>query len=158
MVEFVPATEQHYAAVGNLVTSPEELYLVYPSGHYPWDSRQLGAIATQRHDLTVGLVDNTVVAFANFYDLEPQKLAFIGNVIVARAYRGQGIGKALIKHMVSICQQKYQATPHISVFNSNTRALLLYAELGFKPYDVEPRKNLTDDTVAMIHLRYAVPA
>lgn len=36
MVEFIPATEQHYAAVGNLVTSPEELYLVYPSGHYPW--------------------------------------------------------------------------------------------------------------------------
>ena len=153
-MKLIPASAHHYAAIGNLVTSPKELYLVCPNGQYPWDVDQLQAIATNRHELTVGIVDNTVVAFANLYDLVPQTSAFIGNVIVARSCRGQGLGKVLIQHMMHICCEKYQAVPHISVFNDNTRALLLYSDLGFKPYAVEPRINLNQDRTALLHLRY----
>ena len=150
----IPATEQHYPAVASLVTSPEELYLVCPSGHYPWDVEQLKAIAANRYSLTVGVVDNQVVAFANFYDWVPQTSAYIGNVIVAQAYRGQGLGRVLLQHMIKICQDDYQAVPHISVFNDNTRALLLYAELGFVPCAVEQRLNLVHEKVALIHMKY----
>lgn len=153
-MEFMPAREQHYGAIGHLVTSPEELYLVFPYGHYPWDVEQLKAIAAARHELTIGMVDNAVVAFANFYDLVPQTSAFIGNVIVASAYRGRGLGRALIHHMIEICENKYQAVPHISVFNGNTPALILYTELGFKPYFVEPRLDLNGNKVGLIHMRY----
>lgn len=154
-MELIPAIEQHYPAIGTLVTSPEELFLVYPSGHFPWDVEQLKTIAAMRHELTVGIVNDRVVAFSNFYDLVPQKSAYIGNVIVARDYRGQGLGRSLIKHMVHTCQEKYQAIPHISVFNGNTRALLLYAELDFTPYAVESKLNLTGNRVALIHMKYA---
>ncbi|MEM6252047.1 MAG: GNAT family N-acetyltransferase [Cyanobacteria bacterium P01_D01_bin.156] len=154
-MEFIPATENHYKAIGHLVTSPEELYLVYPTGRYPWDVQQLAAIASQRHELTVGIVDSAVVAFADLYDLVPQQSAFIGNVIVTKDYRGKGIGKALIQHMMEICQTKYQATPHISVFNNNTPALLLYAGLGFVPYAVESRVNWEQKKVALLHMKYA---
>lgn len=154
-MELIPAIEQHYPAIGNLVTSPEELFLVYPSGYFPWDVEQLKAIAAVRHELTVGIVNGRVVAFSNFYDLVPHKSAYIGNVIVAPDYRGQGLGKTLIKHMMHACQEKYQAIPHISVFNGNTRALLLYAELGFTPYAVESKLNLTGNRVALIHMKYA---
>ncbi|MBX2864023.1 MAG: GNAT family N-acetyltransferase [Leptolyngbyaceae cyanobacterium MAG.088] len=153
-MKLIPATEHHYPAIGRLVTSPEELYLVCPSGKYPWDVEQLQVIAAQRHALTVGIVDNVVVAFTNLYDLVPQTSAFIGNVIVAQSYRGQGLGKVLIKHMMAVCRDKYQVVPHISVFNDNTRALLLYARLGFSPYAVEPRLDLNNKTVALIHLNY----
>lgn len=153
-MELIPAVEQHYPAIGKLVTSPEELFLVYPSGHFPWDVEQLKAIAAVRHELTVGIVNDRVVAFSNFYDLVPQKSAYIGNVIVAPAYRGQGFGKSLIKHMICACQEKYQAIPHISVFNDNTRALLLYADLGFIPCAVESKLNLTRDRVGLIHMKY----
>ncbi|MBT9317665.1 GNAT family N-acetyltransferase [Leptothoe spongobia] len=155
-MRFIPATEHHYPAIASLVTSPQELYLVYPNGHYPWDVEQLKTIATQRHELTVGIIDHKVVAFANFYDLTPQQSAHIGNVIVEKNYRGQGFGKALIQHMVHTCQNKYQAIPHISVFNANTRALILYAELGFEPYAVEPMLDLNNGKVALIHMKYAI--
>ena len=46
------ATEQHYSAIGQLVTSPEELYLVYPSGCYPWDVQQLKDIAAKHLSFT----------------------------------------------------------------------------------------------------------
>ena len=154
VMKLLPATEQHYVAIGNLVTSPEELYLVCPSGNYPWDVEQLKAIAAKRHSLTVGIVDDEIVAFANFYDLVPQTSAFIGNVIVAQSYRGRGLGKILIQHMVKTCQHKYKAVPHISVFNDNARALLLYSDLGFSPYAVEQKLNLGGDRVALIHMRW----
>ncbi|MBE9067052.1 GNAT family N-acetyltransferase [Leptolyngbya cf. ectocarpi LEGE 11479] len=154
-MQLIPATEQHYSAIGHLVTSPEELYLVCPNGHFPWDVEQLKTIAAKRHGLTVGIMDNRVVAFANLYDLVHQQSAFIGNVIVAPDYRGRGLGKTLIHHMINVCQDKYQTSPHISVFNDNTRALLLYAELGFTPYSLEPRLNLHQDKVALIHMKYA---
>ncbi len=154
-MKLIPATEEHYAAIGNLVTSPEELYLVCPNCKYPWNVEQLQVTAANRHALTVGIVDNIVVAFANLYDLVPQTSAFIGNVVIAQSHRGQGLGKVLIKHMMATCQDKYQVLPHISVFNDNTRALLLYTKLGFVPYAVEPRLNLSNKTVALIHLKYA---
>ncbi|MEO0394622.1 MAG: GNAT family N-acetyltransferase [Cyanobacteria bacterium P01_A01_bin.137] len=154
-MKLLPATEQHYVAIGNLVTSPEELYLVCPSGNYPWDVEQLRAIAAERHSLTVGIVDDEIVAFANFYDLVPQTSAFIGNVIVAQSYRGRGLGKVLIQQMVETCQNEYQAVPHISVFNDNTRALLLYSDLGFRPYAVAQKLNLNGNRVALIHMKHA---
>jgi ribosomal protein S18 acetylase RimI-like enzyme len=154
-MKFIPAAEHHYAAIGNLVTSAEELYLVYPNGKFPWDSEQLTTIASKRHRLTVGMINNQVAAFANIYDLVPQQSAFIGNVIIARAHRGKGFGKALINHMTHICRDTYQAIPHISVFNNNTRALLLYTALGFSPYAVESKLDLNNDKVALIHMKHA---
>ena len=157
-MQFLPATEQHYGAIASLVTSPEELYLVCPHGQYPWDVAQLRAIAAKRHSLTVGLVDDSVVAFSNLYDLVPQQSAFIGNVVVAKKYRGQGMGKALIQQMVATCQTQYQAQPHLSVFNGNTRALLLYTSLGFVPYAVEPKLDVQQARVALIHMKYGASA
>lgn len=154
-MKLIPATEQQYSAIGNLVTSPEELYLVCPNGQFPWDVEQLKTTAAKRHELTVGIVDNRVVAFANLYDLIPRQSAFIGNVVVASEYRGRGLGKVLINHLIAICKDNYQAVPHISVFNDNTRALLLYAALGFAPYAVEPRLDLNNETVALIHMKYS---
>ena len=153
-MDFISATEEHYPAIASLVTSPEELYLVCPTCRFPWDVAQLKAIAAQRHSLTVGMANQQVVAFSNLYDLVPQQSAFIGNVIVGSAYRGQGVGKRLIHHMITLCQTIYRARPHLSVFNDNTPALLLYFQLGFVPYDLEPRVNLKGDKVALIHMRY----
>lgn len=100
------------------------------------------------------MIDQTVVAFSNLYDLVPQQSAFIGNVIVAKGYRGRDVGKSLIQHMMTICQTQYGAQPHLSVFNNNTPALLLYAALGFVPYAVESRLDLQRNRVATINMRY----
>ncbi len=152
-MQFIDVTEDHYQQIAALLPTAEELYLVYPSATFPLDNKQLQQLAELRTDLTVVIENNKVVAFANLYQLKPQHSAFIGNVVVAKSYRGKGIGKALTKHMMQVCHTKYQATAHLSVFNFNTTALLLYTNLGFKPYAVEARKNLNDETVALIHMK-----
>ncbi len=154
-MQIIEANQDHFPDIANLVSSAEELFLVYPSGCYPWTVDQLERLLAVRSDFTVAVVDGQIAAFANLYDIRPQDSAFIGNVIVADACKGKGIGKALLGHMLGLCQQKYRAEVHLSVFGFNARALLLYTQLGFKPYAVEPRRNLQGDTVALIHMRHA---
>lgn len=153
-MEFIPATEQHYTEINKLVSTPEELYLVAPAAKFPWDIEQIKEISRRRQNLTVALVDGCVAAFANLYDVIPGDTAFIGNVIVSDQFKGRGIGKALCHHMNKICVFEHNAVPHISVFSCNSKALLLCAKIGFIPYEVEARKNLNDETVALIKMSY----
>lgn len=152
-MEFINAGREHFAAITQLVSSPDELYLVYPNGQYPWTVEQLEKLAAIRSDFTVCRVDGVVAAFANLYNVVPKESAFIGNVIVAEAYRGREIGKRLMQYMTDLCITQYSAVPHLSVFSFNVRALLLYSRLGFEPYAIEARKNLQGELVALIHMR-----
>lgn len=151
-IEFIHADWEHYAAITRLVSSPEELYLIYPAGQYPWTVEALTELATVRSDFTVGLVDSRVVAYANLYNVNLGKSVFIGNLIVDDAYKGRGIGKRLAQHMMDLCAHKYFAVPHLSVLSYNAHAMLLYARLGFEPYAVEERKGLYGESVAVIHM------
>lgn len=153
-MQFVAASEHHFAEVRCLVRSPEELYLVHPSGQYPWDIEQLKQLAQVRSDLTVALVDGEVAAFANLYDVKPNQSAFIGNLIVSPGFKRLGIGRSLTLHMMQICEREYQARPHLSVFGFNAPAILLYSGLGFKPYAVEPREDLNGASVVLLHMRH----
>lgn len=108
-LRFVAAQPQHHAAIAALITTPEELFLVHPpgiSGMMP--NCRAG---NSREQLTVGLLEDEVVAFANLYQVQPGVSAFIGYVIVAEAAKGRGIGQALVAHMVALCRQKLAAEP-----------------------------------------------
>ena len=153
-MEFQTAAQRHYPEIIKLVTSPEELFLISPKAQYPWDIHQLEAIAHQRLNLTVVLDQGVVVGFASLYDVEPNDIAFIGNVIVAAAYRGRGVGSALTEHMIKLCVFEHNAVPHISVFGINSRALLLYSSMGFKPYEIEARRYLDGQDTALIKMCY----
>ncbi|MCD8547201.1 MAG: GNAT family N-acetyltransferase [Aeromonadaceae bacterium] len=102
-MDFTPATPAHYAGIAALIPDAQALYLVHPAGHFPWDAEQLARLAQERSHLTVGLLDGQVQAFANLYQLVPGRSAFLGNVVVAQACRGQGLGAALVQHMLGIC-------------------------------------------------------
>ncbi|GAA4501830.1 GNAT family N-acetyltransferase [Pseudaeromonas paramecii] len=151
-MDFTPATPAHYAGIAALVPDAQALYLVHPAGHFPWDAEQLARLAQERSHLTVGLLDGQVQAFANLYQLVPGRSAFLGNVVVAEGCRGQGLGAALVQHMLGICDG-LGVQPHLSVFASNSRALLLYRKLGFVPYEVEARYDLAGQRQALIHMR-----
>ncbi|WP_413113500.1 GNAT family N-acetyltransferase [Thaumasiovibrio sp. DFM-14] len=152
-MEFTSASATHFEAIAKLVSSPEELYSVCPSGSYPWDYEQICKISKVRSNLTVCLVDKQVVAFGNLYNIKPSESAFIGNVVVSDAYKGKGVGRALIEHLSLQCSEVYQAVPHLSVFNYNTRALLLYTKLGFEPYSAEPRISHDGEMVVLLHMK-----
>lgn len=156
-MDFIAATEQHFEGISALVPTAEELYRIYPSATFPLDKVQLHELMAVRNDLTVLLIDGHVAAFANLYNVQENDSAFIGNVVVSSHHRGLGIGKALMSYMAALCKVKYNAQVHLSVFNFNTTALLLYTKLGFQPYAVEPRLNQEKQPVALIHMKQVLP-
>lgn len=151
-MNFIAVQEQHFEGISALVPSVEALYRIYPSATFPLDKIQLDELMKVRKDLTVLLDKGKVVAFANLYNVKENESAFIGNVVVASSHRGLGLGQTLMEYMTKLCQQKYNATVHLSVFNFNTTALLLYTKLGFKPYAIEPRVGL-DKPCALVHMK-----
>lgn len=154
MYQFRRATEDDFGAICDLITNEEELFLVYPAGRYPLTVEQLGELVKQRKELTVATDGKMVIGFANFYDLEPGKSVFIGNVVVAETHRGRGLGRQLVTEMINRAFGAHDLPEvRISVFGGNNRALLLYAGLGFVPYGIDQRLDAEGRRLALIHLR-----
>ncbi|WP_369163290.1 GNAT family N-acetyltransferase [Candidatus Thiodiazotropha sp. LNASS1] len=147
------ADNTHFEGIIGLFTTPEELFLIYPSGTWPFDKAQLEKLARERSDFTVVLDNGRVIGFANLYTSIAGDRYFIGNLVISDAYRGQGIGRRLIRHMCDRIFERYASTVYISVFTDNTPALLLYASLGFMPFDIERRTTPKDDSAALLHMR-----
>lgn len=107
-----------------------------------------------RKELTVVVVKNRIVGFANLYDYKENESAFIGNVVVEKGYRNKGLGREIVSYMLNLAFNKHHlSTIRISVFSENTSALLLYSSLGFLPYGIEERKNQEGNRVALIHMK-----
>jgi ribosomal protein S18 acetylase RimI-like enzyme len=150
-----PATTADYQAICGLVTTAEELSLVHPGGHYPWTVAQLERVAATRLDLSVMEAEGELIGFANLYHMEPQRFAFIGNVIIKASQRGRGHGRRLIEYMLQrIFQLHKLAEARISVFADNTPAIKLYTSLGFRTYAEEMREVLNTKR-RLLHMRLA---
>lgn len=148
------ATTGDFEAIVRLIPTQEELFLVYPKGKHPFTVEQVHDLAASRSELTVAVESGKVIGFANLYDVQQEQWAFIGNVIVAPYFRGQGFGRLLVSHMIRLAFDKYDVREvRISVFNDNTPALLLYAGMNFSPYAVEERTNPSGMQVDLIHMR-----
>ncbi len=143
-----------YPAICTLVRNEAELFLVWPNGHYPLTVTQLQSLSETRQALTVAVIGDRIVGFADYYDYQAGESAFIGNVVIAAERRGQGLGRALVEHMLAQGFGEHALRElRISVFNQNTPALLLYAELGFMPYGIEKRKDPAGKRVALLHMK-----
>lgn len=148
------ATERDFEGICNLIQSKEELFLVYPNGKYPFTIDQIIELAQVRKELSVLIEDKKIIGFANFYNYEPLKSVFIGNVVIDGNYRSRGMGKEIISYMLKVAYEKHNLPEvRISVFNENSKALLLYSGLGFSPYEIEEKKNIQGERAALMHMR-----
>ncbi len=151
---FRDAIQSDYEDICKLVPSERELYLVYPRGTHPLTVDQVKHLSQVRKELTVATDGVKIVGFANLYDFKDKERAFVGNVVIENSFRGMGIGKQLIGHMLNAAFSKYDlGEVHISVFSDNVPALLLYSKLGFRPYFIEERHNYETKRVALIHMK-----
>ena len=154
MPQHRPVQPQDLLRICSFVQSAEELFFLFPRACHPLTPTQLQQAIDSRSDSTVLLLDDQVVAFANFYRAARQDLCAIGNVVVDPAQRGRGIGRKLIATMLDLAWQRYQAREvHIGCFNHNTAGLLLYPQLGFQPFAIEQRQDWRGERVALIHMR-----
>ena len=154
MYQFREATENDFEAICKLIPDREELFLMHPNGEYPFTIAQIQELSRVRKELTVAVFENRIIGFTDFYDFTVDRFAFIGNVIIHRNYRGRGIGRLMISHMVKMAYEKYQLPEiRISSFNQNAPALLLYSSLGFTPYAIEEKQDWDGNRIAMINLK-----
>lgn len=134
-MELREAREPDFEAVVRLVSSPDELFHVYPKGQHPFTVGQLRELAATRKELTALLNDHgKVVGFAGLYNVEAGRSAFVGTVAVKRLARGKGYGRCLMAHMIEQARDKCGVDEvRLSVFNDNLPALLLDSDMGFTP-------------------------
>ena len=153
-IAFRPALAADYPAICTLIPDEDELFRVYPRGRFPLTVEQLQVLAQTRHELTVAATSARVIGFANLYDLVPGESAFIGNVVIDRDCRGQGFGRRLVGYMLDLAFERH-ALPEvrIAVFCINAPALRLYADLGFRPYDIEIRVHPRGERVPLLNMR-----
>jgi ribosomal protein S18 acetylase RimI-like enzyme len=64
-------------------------------------------------------------------------------IMVARPYRGRGIGRSLLRYAIARCREKFEIL-ELSVFDSNVRARELYRSLGFRSWGVQPKAILRE--------------
>jgi ribosomal-protein-alanine N-acetyltransferase len=57
--------------------------------------------------------------------------AHLLNVSVSQSYQGQGLGRALLAHMIGVAKRRLAANMFLEVRASNTKAIGLYETMGF---------------------------
>ena len=75
-------------------------------------------------------------------DEEPTEYAFISDLVVLSAYRGQGLGRALLERAEAYARQQGAAKIELLVLPNNHTALNLYRRHGFRDYHILLTKNL----------------
>jgi len=155
VLKFRPVSEADISEICSFAKTSDELYFFFPKASFPLTPDQLSNTINQRSDSTVAEEQGKVLGFANFYRWGLQSTCSIGNVVVSPHARNRGIARLLMEHMVSLAYSKYEASEvTVSCFNFNTAGLLLYPKLGFKPHEIEERKDQSGNRVALIHMRH----
>lgn len=156
MIQIRPAVTEDLKAISGLIPNQHELFLVYPDGQYPFDLVQVSALFNDRFEFNVICDDGRIVGFANLYQYEPGKYAFIGNVFIKPDCRGQGLGKVMLQYMIKAAFEKYHLPEvRLSVFSDNDTAISLYQHFGFQQYAEEQRIDPQNNSKTLVHMMLA---
>lgn len=80
------------------------------------------------------------------------RAAEISDLIIAEAYRGRGLGTAIIQYLVRAARGMHSSAVEIGASVSNPGALALYRRLGFQD-DHEVVLNLGEGNETVLYLR-----
>ena len=156
MIEIRPATPDDLVTITDLLTTPDELFLVYPKGRFPFTISQTQRLFSERFEFTVLCDGEKIAGFANLYNRQQNEHAFIGNVFIAPEYRHQGLGKLLLNYMIKAVFVKYRLQEaRLSVFSDNMPAIALYESSGFQAYSSEQRLDRKNQTRTLVHMKLA---
>ncbi len=118
----------------SLFKSMEELQYVFPLATYPLTLDQFEILLNKRSDFTTIINDSgKIIAFGCLYNIVESKECFIGNVVVSRDYRKNGLGRILVNRLVHICRAKY-SVENINIIcrDENIEAIQFYNRLEFE--------------------------
>ena len=146
--------EEDLEDICSLPANPKELFYMFPSATYPLSVTQMKEILKKRDAHTTFLYSNQIIGYANLYFLENETSSYIGHLILSPQYRGFGYGKRMIEVMIKKAFTLYKNdTIKIAVINENTKALLLYMQLGFSPFKASLRFDKNGEKKVLISMR-----
>ncbi len=102
---------------------------------------------------SVVLVENKIVAYGGMRTILGE--GEVTNIAVSKNHRGQGIGRALFRHLLSEATQKMLHTITLEVRASNEAAKALYLSHGFKAIAIRKgyyQKPLEDAIIMQLKL------
>jgi ribosomal protein S18 acetylase RimI-like enzyme len=73
---------------------------------------------------------------------EPQHKAFIYDIEIAEAFRGKGLGRAVLLALEDLLRPLGIEKVELHVFGNNRVAIHLYESLGYQPFSINMRKRL----------------
>ncbi|WP_371262948.1 GNAT family N-acetyltransferase [Paenibacillus sp. OV219] len=130
----------------------EELQYFFPSATYPLTPEQIIEKVQTRQEPTCILFDKEVIAFANLYQTEEES-CFLGNVIIAPAFRGRGAAAFLLETMTQLAKARFGVNVMKLICQStNTRGLVFYRKHGFLPVDLFSKQTATGEYVVGIRM------
>ena len=100
----------------------------------PDERRQWMAARGPRHPVVVATTDGQVVGWGSLNAFNPRPAD--DSVYVERAWRGRGVGKALLQHVLGLARRIGYHKMVLATFPYNDAGLALYRRMGFSPVGV----------------------
>lgn len=108
----------------------------------------------------VALDNDKVIGWCDICSLDRPVFAHCGmlGLAVLKAYRGQGLGKALMQKALTLAKAKGLSRIELTVYQTNTNAIQLYEQFGFVLEGIKRKAALIDghyiDVLCMARLDY----
>lgn len=129
---------------------PELSRIEEESFSMPWSAEAFRGLLTRAYcTYVVALADEKIVGCCGYTDSLHE--ATIDNVVVAKEYRNQGIGRAMLKRLLETGHAAGVEAYTLEVRASNLAAIHLYEKFGFRSEGIRPRfyEKPVEDAVIM---------
>ena len=134
-------TEEHLASVAEI----EAL-----SFSEPWSKDSLSLLCKENNFGVVATVDGRVVAYGGMTVVLDE--GSVTNIATHPSYRGMGLGRSVVKKMLSVARERAVTKVYLEVRYSNSVAISLYTSEGFSSCGI--RKNFykrpVEDAILMV--------
>jgi L-amino acid N-acyltransferase YncA len=113
----------------------------------PAERRQWLAARASRHPVVTAVTDGQVVGWASLNSFNPRPAydhVVDLSVYVERAWRGRGVGRALLEHVLGLARSHGYHKMVLATFPYNEAGLTLYRRMGFTPVGVYHEQGQLD--------------
>ena len=144
--DFEAVTESYWALYDEVLEDPDigiSLFAKRPTlgEEAEWFARLFRQVQDGKWVATVAEEDGRAVGLCTVASkgptVEPAHVGVLG-ISIAKAWRGKGIGRALMVRALADCRGKFEIV-ELGLFATNARARALYESLGFRVWGIQPK-------------------
>jgi len=153
-----PAVERDAAAICTIYNQgiEDRIATLETELRTPDERRQWLAARGRRHPVVVAAADGGVVGWGSLNPFNPREAyQYVADfsVYVERAWRGKGVGRRLLEHLIELARTIGYHKMVLSAFPFNPGGMALYERLGFRRVGTYEQQGLLDnewvDTIIM---------